>query len=108
VGNVWIIQTLPAVFLGLYTNWFHRRALILGLLGGLFVGTSMLFAQNLLSPSWSPVVVMSFLNMPLYAAVPSLIVNVVLCVGLTPVFRLLGVVDGHDYTTVTEFETRPV
>jgi solute:Na+ symporter, SSS family len=108
VGNVWIIQTLPAVFLGLYTNWFHRRALILGLLGGLFVSTLMLFSQDLLSPSWSPVVVMSFLNIPLYAAVPSLIVNVVLCVGLTPVFRLLGIADGRDYTALTEFETRSV
>ena len=24
LGGVWIIQTLPAVFLGLYTRWFHR------------------------------------------------------------------------------------
>ena len=60
VGNVWIIQTLPAVFLGLYTNWFHRRALIVGLLGGLFVSTWMLFAHDLLSPFWSPVVSISF------------------------------------------------
>lgn len=108
VGNIWIIQTLPAVFLGLYTNWFHRRALVIGLLGGLIVSTGMLFAQDLLSPAWSPVVTVSFLNMqiPLYAAVPSLIANVVLCVGLTPVFRVLGVADGRDYTVVTEFETR--
>ena len=110
VGNVWIIQTLPPVFLGLYTNWFHRRALILGLLSGLFISTWMLFAQNLLSPSWSPVVSISFMNIqiPLYAAVPSLIVNVVLCVGLTPVFRMLGVSNGRDYTSLTEFETRAV
>jgi SSS family solute:Na+ symporter len=110
VGNVWIIQTLPAVFLGLYTNWFHRRALIIGLLGGLFVGTWMLFTQNLLLPSWSSVVPVSFMNIqiPLYAAIPSLVVNVVLCVGLTPIFRLLRVADGHDYTAVTEFETRTV
>ncbi len=110
VGNVWIIQTLPPVFLGLYTNWFHRRALILGLLGGLCVGTWMLFTQNLLSPSWSSVVLVSFLNirMPLYAAIPSLIVNVVLSVGLTPVFRSLGVASGRDYTALTEFKTRSV
>jgi SSS family solute:Na+ symporter len=110
VGNVWIIQTLPPVFLGLYTSWFHRRALILGLLSGLFVSTCMLFAQNLLSPSWSPVIPISFLNMqmPLYAAIPSLIINLVLCVGLTPIFRLLGVSNGRDYTALTEFETRSV
>ena len=25
LGGVWIIQTLPAVVVGLYTRWFHRR-----------------------------------------------------------------------------------
>jgi solute:Na+ symporter, SSS family len=113
VGNIWIIQTLPPVFLGLYTNWFHRRALILGLLGGLLVGTWMLFAQNPLSSSWSPTIPISldFLNIPefsVYAAIPSLIVNLVLCVGLTPLFRTLGVSNGRDYTLLTEFEQRPV
>jgi SSS family solute:Na+ symporter len=110
VGNIWIIQTLPPVFLGLYTGWFHRRALIIGLLGGLLVSTCMLFAQNLLVPSWSPFVSISFLNMqiPLYAAIPSLILNVVLCVGLTPIFRLLGVSNGRDYTALTEIKANPV
>jgi SSS family solute:Na+ symporter len=110
VGNVWIIQTLPPVFLGLYTNWFHRRALVIGLLSGLFVSTAMLFAQNLLSRSWSPVVSISFpgIQIPLYAAIPSLILNVVLCVGLTPIFRLIGVSNGRDYTAVAEVKARPV
>ena len=110
VGNIWIIQTLPPVFLGLYTNWFHRRALIVGLLAGLFVGTSMLFAQDLLSKSWSPFISISldFLHIPailIYAAVPSLIVNLVLCVGLTPLFRMLGFSKGYDYTVLTELKT---
>ena len=109
VGNVWIIQTLPPVFFGLYANWFHRRALIIGLLVGLFVSTWMLVAQNLLSPLWSPVVSLSFMNVqiPLYAAVPSLVVNLLLCVGLTPVFRSFGVSNGQDYTVITEFKTHP-
>jgi SSS family solute:Na+ symporter len=110
VGNTWIIQTLPAVFLGLYTNWFHRRALIIGLLGGLCVSTWMLFTQNVLARSWSPVVSVGFLNtqVSLYAAVPSLVVNLVLCVGLTFVFRMLGVSNGRDYTELTEVEANAV
>jgi SSS family solute:Na+ symporter len=110
VGNVLVIQTLPAVFLGLYTNWFHRRALIVGLVGGLLISASILFSQDVLSPFWSPVVSLGWLDaqVPLYAAVPSLIVNLVLCVSLTPVFRMLGVPSGRDYTVMTEFETRPV
>src|SRR5258708_26692894 len=37
LSNIWIIHTLPAVFVGLYTNWFHRPALLVGLLIGLLV-----------------------------------------------------------------------
>jgi len=109
MGNIWIIQTLPPVILALYTNWFHRRALIIGLLGGLFVSTWMVLAQNFLSPLWSPVVSISFQDMQiaLYVAVPSLIVNLILCVSLTPVFRLLGISNGRDYTVLTELDAHP-
>ena len=30
LGGIWILQTLPAVVIGLYTRWFHRWALLLG------------------------------------------------------------------------------
>src|SRR6188472_1173012 len=43
LGGVWILQTLPAVALGLYTRWFDARALLLGWLGGMAVGTYMAF-----------------------------------------------------------------
>ena len=39
LSNIWIVQTLPVVFLGLYTSWFHRRALLVGLISGLVIGT---------------------------------------------------------------------
>lgn len=109
VGNIWVIQTLPPVFLALYTNWFHRRALIIGLLGGLFVSTGMVLAQNFLSPFWSPVVSVGFqdVQISLYAAVPGLIVNLVLCVCLTPVFRFFGISNGRDYTVLTDLDTHP-
>jgi SSS family solute:Na+ symporter len=113
MGNIWVIQTLPSVFLGVYTNWFHRRALMLGLLGGLFVSTWMLVGQDILSPSWLPVVPipLEFLHVQsfsIYVAVPSLLVNLVLCVGLTPIFHALRVPSGRDYTVLTEFGARPV
>src|SRR6266487_5239284 len=38
LGGIVIIQTLPAVFLGLYTNWFHRGALIAGWVAGMAAG----------------------------------------------------------------------
>jgi SSS family solute:Na+ symporter len=43
IGGVIILQTLPSVALGLYTRWFHRGALVAGLLAGLLVGLWMLY-----------------------------------------------------------------
>ena len=30
LGGVWILQTFPAIVVGLYTRWFHRWALLAG------------------------------------------------------------------------------
>jgi SSS family solute:Na+ symporter len=38
IGGVLILQTLPAVALGLYTRWFHAKALIAGWAAGMLVG----------------------------------------------------------------------
>lgn len=38
IGGVIVLQTVPAVVLGLWTAWFHRYALVAGLLTGLFTG----------------------------------------------------------------------
>jgi SSS family solute:Na+ symporter len=43
IGGVIILQTLPSVALGLYTRWFHRGALVVGLVSGLLVGLWMLY-----------------------------------------------------------------
>ena len=38
IGGVIILQTLPAVALGLYTRWFHRGGLIAGWVAGMGLG----------------------------------------------------------------------
>ncbi len=43
LGGVIILQTLPAVALGLHTRWLHRAGLFAGLFAGLAVGTVMLY-----------------------------------------------------------------
>jgi SSS family solute:Na+ symporter len=43
IGGVIILQTLPAVALGLYTRWLHRGALIAGWAAGMGLGMWMLY-----------------------------------------------------------------
>ncbi|MBV9147896.1 MAG: sodium:solute symporter [Acidobacteria bacterium] len=47
LGGIWILQTLPAVVLGLFTRWFHSVALLAGWFAGMVVGTSMAVSQHL-------------------------------------------------------------
>src|SRR5262249_46528822 len=46
LGGIWIIQTLPAVLIGLYTRWFNAWALLIGWAVGTFAGTYMAVAVN--------------------------------------------------------------
>jgi SSS family solute:Na+ symporter len=48
IGGVVILQTLPALVLGLYTRWFHRWALVAGWAVGMVLGLSMLY--NIANP----------------------------------------------------------
>ena len=106
LGGIWIIQTLPAVFLGLYTNWFHRHALAIGLVGGLIAGTWMVAIQNFVSSVYT--ISFAGLSIPAYAAVSALIVNLVICTVLTSLFRSLGISAGRDATRPADFEASPV
>ena len=106
LSNIWIIQTLPAVFLGLYTNWFHRRALIIGLLGGLLVGTGMVMTLNFQSSVYT--FQLGGITLPIYAAVAAVLANLLICTILTPIFRAFGIAAGEDETTPMDFEAHPV
>ena len=39
LGGIWILQTFPAIVVGLFTRWFHRIALIIGWAAGMVYGT---------------------------------------------------------------------
>lgn len=106
LSNIWIIQTLPPVFLGLYTNWFHRHALTTGIIGGLVVGTGMVIAQSFKSSVYP--LTFGDVTIPTYAAIAGLIVNLLLCVVLTPLFQMMGLANGEDATTFEDYEAQPV
>jgi SSS family solute:Na+ symporter len=116
IGSVVILQTLPAVGLGLFTSWFHRRALVAGILAGLATGILMLYETPQLSPtghvvrphfggsSWSLAHIGVHNGQSIYIGLIALVVNLLVTVGLTPVLRSTRVRDGLDITWKHDYE----
>lgn len=105
LSTIWIVQTLPAVFLGLYTGWFHRAALLIGLFGGLLFGTWSLVTQHFLSSVVT--LTLGDFTLPVYTALVALALNLALSTTLTLVFRFLGLRGGEDETSPADFEAHP-
>jgi solute:Na+ symporter, SSS family len=100
IGSAWIVQTLPAVFLGLYTRWFHRQALVLGWIGGMAISTWMIIQQNF--ASFYPFQFGTF-TISIYTGLIALVVNLVLTVAFTPLFNAFGVVQEQDRIPAPDF-----
>jgi solute:Na+ symporter, SSS family len=86
LGGIWIIQTLPAVMLGVFTRWFNAWALLVGWAAGTFTGTAMAIAAEL-----KPTYPLAFggYSFPGYTAFYTLILNLVLVILLTPLFNAM-------------------
>jgi solute:Na+ symporter, SSS family len=84
LGGILIIQTLPAVMLGVYTRWFNDWALLVGWAVGIGFGTWMFIAAKL-APNY-PLVIGGH-GFPGYTALYTVILNLVVAVVLTPVFN---------------------
>ncbi len=102
LGGVWIIQTLPALVIGLYTRFFHRWALLIGWAVGMVAGTWMYYSQSTPSTTY-PLHVGSYV-LPGYAALYTVILNLIVTAVLTVVFRMIHVPDGRDETAPHDFE----
>ncbi|HET7587774.1 MAG TPA: sodium:solute symporter [Gammaproteobacteria bacterium] len=102
LGGIWIIQTLPAIVLGLYTRWLHRWALVGGWLAGMVAGTGMAAAQHF-SSSIYPLEVGGF-TVAGYAALYSLAMNLAVSVVLTFAFRFVGAHHGADATASEDYD----
>jgi solute:Na+ symporter, SSS family len=101
LGGVWILQTLPAIVLGLYTRWLHRWALIAGWAVGMGLGTWMAASQSFKSSVYA----LSFAGVKFsaYEAVFALAANLVVTVVLTVVLRAVGWRDDADETVASDY-----
>jgi SSS family solute:Na+ symporter len=112
IGGVIVLQTLPAIVLGLYTTWFHRWALLAGWAAGLTTGLIMLYktpnpltgkqhfggAQYALSHfGWNT-------KVTVYTGILALLVNLVVAAVGTLVLRAARVPGGVDETQASDYQ----
>jgi SSS family solute:Na+ symporter len=117
IGGVVIMQTLPAVALGIYTNWFHRWALGGGIVMGLTTGLVMLYQVPKFGGADGSTVVrehfggsawpLSNLGIDtrasIYVGIVALAVNLLVAALATPILRAAGVPDGRDLTQELDY-----
>jgi SSS family solute:Na+ symporter len=103
LGGIWILQTLPAVFLGLYTHWFNRWALLIGWAAGEALGTIFFYQAGL--KSVYTITLGSFSFPLMYIAFSMIVLNLVLAIVLTPIFNVIGLRRGSDATSPADYDT---
>ncbi len=112
LGGIWIVQTLPAIVVGLYTRWFHRYALILGWATGMIWGTIAAYNQPAIGDpdshfggSVGPLEVfgITITDNLIYFGLTALVLNLLVTVVLTFVFRAAGVEAGVDGTQPSDY-----
>ncbi|MCW2767387.1 MAG: Na+/solute symporter [Nocardioides sp.] len=107
LGGVWILQTLPAIVVGLYTRWLHRWALLAGWAVGFAYGTWLAYGVEVPGDPGShfggPLVVFPGTDTKVYIALVAFIANLVVAVGLTLLFRAFKVDPGVDQTLATDY-----
>ena len=108
LGGIWILQTFPAVVIGLYTRWFHRIALIIGWAVGMAYGTVEAYRTAGGGQAHFGASTTSVFGHVTYIAVVALILNVAVSAVLTVVFRRIGLQDGYDETRPADYTADPV
>jgi SSS family solute:Na+ symporter len=102
LGGVWIIQTLPAVFISLYTRWLDHRGLLLGWATGIGFGTWVAWQNEFKNANYS-LHVFGY-TIPGYAAVYGLVLNIAVAVLVTAALRAIGSTSSADATSHADFE----
>ncbi|HEY7114958.1 MAG TPA: hypothetical protein VH475_00135, partial [Tepidisphaeraceae bacterium] len=111
IGGVIILQTAPALALGLYTRWFHRGALIAGWAGGMALAMWMLWEipnaatkKAHFGGSAFPLSKFGF-DTPktIYVGFVAVAVNLLIVVIVTFILRAMKTPDGADLTTPDDY-----
>ncbi|MEV8637910.1 monocarboxylate uptake permease MctP [Streptosporangium sp. NPDC051023] len=106
IGGVIILQTFPAVALGLYTRWFHRSGLVAGWIAGMTTGVLLLYGisnpaigKQHFAGSAFPLENLGLnTKMTIYAGLLALAVNLLVAAAGTVIARAAKLAEGQDAT----------
>jgi SSS family solute:Na+ symporter len=111
LGGIWIVQTFPTIVVGLYTRWFHRWALVIGWAVAMVFGTIAAYRVPVPGEPGSHLGgstdTVPLINHTVYIAVTALLINLVLSVVLTLVFRAIRLPAGSDETRPEDYLVDP-
>jgi solute:Na+ symporter, SSS family len=111
LGGIWILQTFPSIVAGLYTRWFHRWALLLGWAAAMVWGTIVAYNQPVAGEPGThfgaSTAIVPGLGHTAYIAVTAFVLNLVVAVLLTWVFRALKLPGGADETRPEQYVADP-
>jgi len=107
LGGVWILQIAPMLIVGLYTRWFHRWALLTGWFAGMIYGTIAAYnVKDATLSHWASSSDIVF-GHSVYIGFTAIIINIVVSVVLTLVFKALRVPAGTDETLPHQYTADP-
>ncbi len=101
LGGIWILQTGPGIIGGLWTRWFHKRALLVGWLVGMVWGTQMAAAVHFKSSIYTLHLFGKVI--PGYAAVFAVVANLIVVVVLSAILNAAKVSNGTDKTSPADY-----
>jgi len=101
LGGIWIIQTLPAIVLGLYTRFLDHRGLLAGWAVGIVSGTWMAISLQLKGSIFA--IHVAGLAVPGYAAIWSLLLNLGVAVVVSVAVRAIGMHHAEDRTRPEDY-----
>lgn len=108
LGGIWILQTFPAIVFGLYTRWFHRWALLIGWACAMAYGTYAAYGVPVAGKPGShfggSTAEVPFIHTTWYIALTAFILNVIVVVVLTLVFRAIKLPAGKDETVTEDYD----
>jgi len=101
LGGIWMIQTFPPVVIGLYTRFLNGWALLIGWACGMIAGTWMAYTLNFQGAVYA--IHVFDVTIPGYAALYSLVVNLVVAAVLSVVFNLVASDRHKDATLASDY-----